>query len=1423
MHNDYEIRDIDVAVIGYSCRFPESSSPDRFWQNLKAGKDCITRTEKKDQRKTYAYGVLEGLYDFEPEAFGLSEISAKLMDPQQRLMFKLCAEALETGGYLERKKNIRVGLFCSLYEFVYVWRGYLKTSDAAAEEQLLRKTFLDGSSASRIAYHMNFTGPCIPIKASCASSLYAVHEAVNALINDECDIAIAGGVNIFENQEYYVNAENTLSLSGYTKAFGKDADGFVPGCGGGAVLLKLMNDSVEDGDHIHAVIKGSAINNDGSEKASYAAPSINGESRAILDALYLAGAKPEDIGYIEAHGTGTKLGDSIEISSLNRIFGKRENEPLYIGSVKTNIGHLNFAAGIAGFIKTVMMLEHNTIVPSLYSDNLNPELHLDKYGYKLANECIEPEKPLNYAGVSAFGVGGNNCHIVLSSYPAALSDTESEKSGYGIVMSSAHKKTLKKDCMELAEYLENNRNISLKDIAHTIASRSSMKKYRAAFGAESVDSLIKKLKQPFVIADSSKFPADRKNIWLFPGSNVFNIEDVCSIYNINSETRELFDDTFSIIERECGYDLKKRITDSVRIDDPIEASMLPLCVQCVIGELLKKSGVKCDAVLGYSAGEYTAAYFSGVISKTELIRLYYFRNKLLAKLPEGKMVSILGYPDEFELPEGVYISARNTPNRFMITGFAEDIDRYIIELDEKQIFYSALPLSRAGHCWIVDEIIPEFRQLLDTINFRKPVVTYISSAEGRIIGDELISTEYWISQLRGEVDYCKAAGELDKLGNIASIEIGIGEQLSYFAKKSVKKRSGKMFISMIGEDISSKGEALTAGLSMLTAYAIKSPSIPDGRKIYLPPSSFKEKTYNEYAEHEDVASFEWKKQLVLDGGSDKMSELISFLRGKGGMEILQYMPEDTGWGSTRELYGTFHEIEKKMLKDSDIRCVRENKELEKALDMLCFAASAEYFRNYGIFIGTDERYTWRELKKKLNLIEEYYPFVMLMLSYLGSSGYISFEQVKYAQDLNDSDEIRCIKSIEYCTSLMETLPAAIESEGRYAPFFELFADAASHYTDVFEGKILGKELLYPNGSYNKLFGMYKKIPEMNKVRLYSSIFAAILEKLAENSKRPLKILEIGAGTGLVTWNAVKVTEKYGGDYWFTDIGASFIEKAKITAKECGYKSMEFCRADVTKDLREQGIPDNYFDIIISCNVIQATGDMKKSLGNCCKALRKGGFCILLQTVDGHHISEMLYGLTPEWWNYHDDPLRKYSPIMSREHFYTTLGETGFGNVHFFEGDDESLTDTALIFAQRDTGDIRSYPDDAKGIAGYECRYVSEYIAGSGEDHELVIPESWKKRYSIKKQSDDEVIEYRSETEKQLCGIIEHITGIRVDDTDSSIYSYDIDSLCGLMICSQIKNEFNIEYSIKDLLGCTTVKEIADTIDKRVEEKKLLAE
>ncbi|MCM1508049.1 MAG: acyltransferase domain-containing protein [Ruminococcus flavefaciens] len=1413
MKEIYDVKDTDIAVIGYSCRFPEADSVEHFWENLKDGKDCITRQDKHEDGKTFAFGKIDDMYSFEPEFFGLTESSAKIMDPHQRLMFKLCAETLETAGYSGKRESERIGLFCSSFDFMYVWKGYFLIPAESAEELMLRKTYLDGSFASRIGYHMNFTGPCMPVKASCASSLYAIHEAVLSILNDECDMAVAGGVNLIEEQDWYSNAENTLSVSGVTRPFAKDADGFVPGNGGGAVLLKRLSDCLRDGDVVHAVIKGSAINNDGFDKISYTAPSVKGETDALSDALSVAGIEPDDIGYIEAHGTATALGDTIEISAIQKVYGNRENDnPLYIGSVKSNVGHLNYSAGVSGFIKTVLMLEKGIIPPSLHCDALNDELHMNEYGYIVPSKNIVWNSGIRYAGVSGFGVGGNNCHIVLSSAPKLVKDNYKKKEFSSIVVTGRSKEALRKNCNSIAEFIEKNPDIDLSDIGFTLNRFRKKERFRVGFGSDDSVKLAKTMKAPFraVDADSVK---DKTIVWLFPGSNVFSTADIAELYKADNKLRELLDDVFRIVLNECGVDLKKCISGTEETDE-YSISLLSVCVQCALGEYLRDLGVKCDAVLGHSAGEYLSAYFAGAISKQTLIKLYSRRNRLFEKLPEGKMASVYGRPDDFEFPDGVSVSAVNTPSRFMIAGESDKVSAYLAELEKEQVFCTELPLKRAGHCCLVDGILPEFDCLLNDISFTEPKIRFISSALGKEACSEITSKDYWIKQLRSPVRFADSVSVIDKMENVLCIEIGFGEQLSYFVKKTVKSRKNKEFVSIIPEDISDKGSAFFTGLAMLDTLDAVSLSY-SGHKIYLPPAAFVEKVYNETEERESKFTVSSSKSWVLDGNNEKMSELMAYLKEQGEVKAVQYLPEQAFDNDNTALYNDFRNIELSILESSDFRCIKEVSGLSEAFDLLCFTASADYFKSYSCFIKEKSTVTWGGLCEKIKVISEYRPFVMLMLDYLRKFGYVNFEKIP--QNLEYQDIIVCEKSISGCETMNEVKEKVKLSHSEYSAFTEFFAKCASRYGDVFEGMILGKEILYPEGSYQQLFDVYKNIPAMNKVTLYSEIFSKMLEKLTENSRRPLKVLEIGAGTGLVTWNAVPVIEKSGGSYWFSDIGTSFIKKARKRSSENNYKCMEFCYIDVTKDFYSQGVPEDYFDVIVSCNVIQATNDMINALEQCRKALRSGGMIALIQTVDGHHTSEMLYGLCPEWWNYQQDSLRKYSPVLDSEQFCKVLSESGFVDTVHFDGSENLLTDTALLFGRKKNDRVlyQNEKAPALAIAGYEKKYVSEFAEESkSQGVRFTVPENWKKRcLDVETKTSVNSI-CRNSIDSELCEIIRNITGIEIDNLETSIYSYDIDSLCGLMICSQIKNKFRVDFSVKDMLGCTNIREISDLIEER---------
>lgn len=411
-----ECNDFDIAVIGMAGVFPMADSVESFWNNLIKERDCITRTDEKNGSYVYAYGKVENTKPFEAEAYGFTSEQEEWIDPQQKMLLQLCSDVLKKVDCESVDNNI--GLFASADNFEYVWDKLRKEPELSADEMSNRKSYLDESLTARVSYALDLRGPSVPVKNACASSLLAVHMAVQSLINGECALAIAGGVNLTKNQEYYDGANSLYSPTGYLRPFDKQADGLVPGNGGGVVLLKRLSDCLEDEEiknRIYAVIRGSAVNNDGRQKLGYQASSQPGEQRVMEMALETAEIAAEDVGYVEMHGTGTLFGDAMEVKAAKEVYGKCQNEKIGcgIGSVKSSVGNLNYAAGITGLIKTVLMVDNAKFVPTVHYTEASPLCELENSGLYVVNTYSDWNEDNRVACVHAFGEGGTNCSLVL--------------------------------------------------------------------------------------------------------------------------------------------------------------------------------------------------------------------------------------------------------------------------------------------------------------------------------------------------------------------------------------------------------------------------------------------------------------------------------------------------------------------------------------------------------------------------------------------------------------------------------------------------------------------------------------------------------------------------------------------------------------------------------------------------------------------------------------------------------------------------------------------------------------------------------------------------------------------------------------------------------------------------------------------------
>ena len=463
--------DFDIAVVGMACCFPEADSLSEFWENLCNGKDCISRnTALNSNDGTYigAYGKIKNKYDFANQFFHISQEEAAMLDPQQRIFTEIVYQALLDAGCEACEK--KTGVFAGADEFKYVWSRICRNG-FQTEEYLRRSSMLHGSLASKLSYQFNFTGSSMTLHSGCTTSIAAVHFAVNALLNYECDVCIAGGVSIDEDDNGYQIFKNTLSTDGYTRAFDKDGTGFVPGNGAGAVVLKRLEDAVADKNKIYAVIRATALNNDGNEKAGYTSPSYKGQSEVIRTAYELSGIDTKKVEYIECHGTGTVLGDTLELKALGDILSGCR-----IGSVKTNIGHTNAASGIASFIKAALMVYYQKFVPTLHCRV--PNETVDEKQFILSDTCQEWKSECRIAGINSFGIGGTNCHIIIENYPIEQS---SEIADSGIwVLSADNKEELAHSYELLKEYLHTETDVHLENIEYTLLKGRKKRNFRSA-------------------------------------------------------------------------------------------------------------------------------------------------------------------------------------------------------------------------------------------------------------------------------------------------------------------------------------------------------------------------------------------------------------------------------------------------------------------------------------------------------------------------------------------------------------------------------------------------------------------------------------------------------------------------------------------------------------------------------------------------------------------------------------------------------------------------------------------------------------------------------------------------------------------------------------------------------------------------------
>lgn len=819
----YSQNGLELAVIGMAGRFPGAKELEEFWQNLRDGVESITSfTDEElissgidpamlnDPNYVKAGAPLEDVELFDASFFGFNPREAEIIDPQQRLFLECAWEALENAGYDSKKYKGLVGVYAGAginsYAFnLYSNQNLRNTIDNYQLFLASDKDFL----TTRVSYKIDLEGPSIDIQTACSTSLVAVHVACRSLLSGECDIALAGGVAISSSRKagYIYKEGGILSPDGHCRAFDANAQGTVGGEGVGIVVLKRLEDALAEGDRIHAVIKGSAINNDGSLKVSYTAPRIDTQAKVIRSAQLMAEVDPETITYIEAHGTGTSLGDPIEIAALTQAFHADTQKKSFcaIGSVKTNIGHLDTAAGVAGLIKTVLALKHKQIPPSLHFEQPNPQIDFDNTPFYVNTTLSEwkTNGTPRRAGVSSFGIGGTNAHVILEEAPVV--ETRDLASGHShpwqlLLLSAKTNSALETATANLVTHLKQHPELNLADVAYTLQVGRREFDHRQMLVCQNLDDAVKVLetKDPQRVFTHFQEPCNRQVIFMFPGQGSQYVDMGRELYETEPIFREHIDNCCGLLKSHLSFDLRTILYPS---EQQTQAAAQQLqqthitqpalfVIEYALAQLWMAWGISPVAMIGHSIGEYVAATLAGVFSLEDALALVAARGRLMQQLPTGAMLSVPLSEEEIQpwLNKELALAGINAPSLCVVSGSEEAIANLQSRLTQQGVECRRLHTSHAFHSQMMDSILEPFTKLVEKVKLNPPQIPFTSNLTGTwITAEEAINPSYWANHLRQTVRFAAGIAELLKESEQILLEVGPGRTLSTFAKQQTNE------------------------------------------------------------------------------------------------------------------------------------------------------------------------------------------------------------------------------------------------------------------------------------------------------------------------------------------------------------------------------------------------------------------------------------------------------------------------------------------------------------------------------------------------------------------------------------------------------------------------------------------------------------
>jgi microcystin synthetase protein McyG len=1369
-----------IAVTGIGCRFPGGANdPDSFWRLLIEGRDAISEVpptrwdierfydpdpDAPGKMSTRWGGFLDGIEQFDPEFFGISPREAAGMDPQQRLLLEVVWEALENAGQnpdslAGSQSGVFVGL-CSSDYFMMQFEGGRDSIDAYVATGNAHSV-----ASGRISYVLGLQGPSVSVDTGCSASLVAVHLACQSLRSGECRMALAGGVNLImmPDTTIVLSKAHMMSPDGRCKPFDASADGFVRSEGCGIIVLKRLSDARADGDRILAVIAGTASNQDGRSNG-LTAPNGPSQVAVIREALAKAGLQPDDIDFIEAHGTGTSLGDPIEARALADVFGqgRTSEHPLRIGSVKSNFGHAESAAGIAGLIKVLLAMQHEKIPPSLHLAKMNP--HIDWSGLSInvptAATSWSRKSGLRAAGVSSFGFSGTNAHVTVSDPPGGeqMSDAsdqsaptlESKLPLQLLPLSARTEPALAELVTKYLHVFSEKPTLDLTDVCHTAGMGRSHFEYRLAVMAGDLLEAKERLKAFQGGEKHARMRTGRSNKSLVPGV-VFMFTGQGSQYP--GMGRALFE-TQPVFRRElqkCDEILKPVLDKSMleilfsdghqlngenRLPDLLDETQYTqpalFALEYALATMWRSWGVEPVAVLGHSVGEYVAACVAGVFSLEDGLRLIAERGRLMATLPAGGTMAAV-FADESRVAKAIAaegnkaaIACINGPANVVVSGESAAVGAVLNRLGEEGIKSRHLVVSRAFHSPLMDPILDSFQSWAAKTKYSEPLIAIVSNVTGKMASQGLMtSPEYWRRHIQNPVRFADSIRVLRETGRSAFLEIGPHPVLEGMARTTAPEAEIVWAASL------KRGEgdwqSLLESASKLYVHGLELDwaglhAAGRGKRIALPTYPFQRGRY--WLERRNVVP----SQAAGNSGAGDGRPPQSGTKPESWFYDVEWREQAASAGHLKR-----HEISltadfvpaPALLADraeSELRVLAKSEglgiydQLIPKLEGLSAGFIHQAFVRMGWSPLLGERFTTRELAERLAIMPAHWRLFDRIIDILAEEGVLKLEGdswiVLQPLDVQSSD-----LQLE-AEALKQQFPACSAE-------LTLTARCAGRLDEVLRGTCDPLQLLFPGGDFDTADALYRTSPF---ARAWNSAVRQVVVAATQGAPkdRTVRILEIGAGTGGTTSFLFPHLPAERTLYAFTDVSPLFLTRARDEFRDYPFASFELL--DIEKSPARQGFGDRTFDVIIAANALHATRDLREALENAVGMLARGGLLILLEGTARQRWVDLTFGLTEGWWRFEDPALRPDYALLSVAKWKTLFEETGLGFVHATAplAGDADVVRQAILIGRKPVATSKTLPaadppgfwvvlGDTKGIAEEVAFLISE----RGEESLLV--------------------------------------------------------------------------------------------------------